>query len=899
MHERSLTDEHRAKIRSSAISSEQVAQLVAAGWHTDDKGQLVIPYRSPDGSPQTMADGSPWIRFRLPQAKINANPKGPKYLSLKGAGCRLYHPALSPDHQKRLDDRDLPLRITEGELKAESCAVHDRKRVTIAIGGVDSWKDKRSGESQPLPEFDQIPLKGREVRLCFDSDLQKKSVRSALGSLAIWLARSEQDGGKGAIVYLERLPNAPERDGCGEIVRLGADDLIHNYGPRGFLRICDIADKCVAWAEDEETKKLKPYLRIPYDPEPDKAEATFIRAEYLTALLGKTWRSDSERPDGWQQWTGTHWERIDGNDPVNAAVERFLDCQGWRIARAKANVTGLVAAFRRQIEPTVDPTAAAGLLPFRNGCLRLSDQIFIPHRPENGNTWSLPYDYDKAATCPGIEKFLVDRLGDAASVAVFRAFARALLHCDRIKCFLEITGPSNTGKTVIANILQALVGTGNTTACTLQRIEDRSQRFETLKLRNKRLAVFSECQDYSGQLQLLKQATGGDPIQAEVKNGRHLEFFYFGGVVLVGNGPIRASDPSGAVINRRRSLHVDKVVQSADERELLDSGIGGGWRGELVPELPGLVNWCLAMPAAEARRALARDVQSPARAVSELRTLLETDHLAEWADLNLVWNGNPKTYLRVGVATGDPEEFAYASYVNYMAEQGLSSRALSVKVFKKKLVDLLRDTAGLPLPAGNVRSGDYTMRLKGSIVPCLRFRDASDDPEGDGRPATPGVVTQGFMRRAEPQQVMDVIDQEWERDGKIPAGNAWNGWNGSVLLSSNATQEQLDERHRGGCDLQLVTPMASIPQTVSRHSEPLSAPLPSVPQVPLGAGYQAIKVDGRSGWQRPDTPLPKAKNAQVPVVDPQGVTRSVERGRIELCAAPENHLLPSNGVHVA
>ena len=64
----SLTPEHRRKISSSAINPEHMAELTAAGWHTDASGKLVIPYRNPDGSPQTMPDGSPWIRYRLPQA---------------------------------------------------------------------------------------------------------------------------------------------------------------------------------------------------------------------------------------------------------------------------------------------------------------------------------------------------------------------------------------------------------------------------------------------------------------------------------------------------------------------------------------------------------------------------------------------------------------------------------------------------------------------------------------------------------------------------------------------------------------------------------------------------------------------------------------------------------------
>lgn len=834
-----LNPEHLEKIRQSALTVEQAAAL---GWSSRPDGSLLIPYRNPDGSPQTMPDGSPWVRWRLPQAKINANPKGPKYLSQKGSGCRLYHPALSKDHDRRLSDRDTALRITEGELKAEACAAHDRKRVTIAIGGVDAWRDRRSGgdASEPLPELAAIPMRGREVRLCFDSDVSKLRVLAALEALAVWLATPERKGGKGATVYLERLPNAPERNSKGEIVRLGADDMIHDHGARGFLRICDIAEECIAWVKDEGGE-FTPEFRLPYHPEPEKAEATFIRAEYLTALLGRAWRSDPERPDGWQRWTGAHWEQIEGNDPINAAVERFLDCQGWRVARTKANVAGLIAAFRRQIEPAGSASASAGLLPFRNGCLVVGEGHFIPHDPAHGNTWSLPFDYSPDARCPGIEAFLSDRLEDSATVDLFRAFARVLLTGERNKAFLEITGDGDTGKSVLANLLIALIGQGNHAAMTLQRLEDRSQRFETIKLRGRRLAIFSECQDYSGQLQTLKQMTGGDPIGAEVKGGRHLDFYFTGGVVLVGNGPIRVSDPSSAVINRRRPIYVEKVVSPGSQRTLIESDGMGGWRGELVPELPGLVNWALAMPAAEARRALARDVQSLSRAHSQLRALIETDALAEWADSHLIWDPSctGEHAARVGGEGDSPSTFLYPSYRRFLASQGRSVGVLSLKVFKSKLVSLLRGSGSLPMPPGDVSAGEYRVRGRGSVVPCIRWRTAADEAEGED--GAPGVLRHAFLSRiqADPagtDQEHPGTGRERVGNGKTPIGNGWNGWNGSE--QTRAMEEKTDPtdshvmRPIGDESAGSVPAVPSVPCKGSCRSASVPEPVPSVPQPP-------------------------------------------------------------------
>lgn len=863
-----LSGQHRQKLRSSALSDEQINAL---GWSSLHTGSLLILYLKPDGSPELCHGGQPFTRERLSQKQIdelkrNGNPKPGKYRSPKGEGCRIYHSALAiqqGNYEQRISNRFVPLRITEGEIKTEAAAVHDPERITVGLGGVSSWQDRYDGRSDsiPLVEFDEIPLEGREVRLCFDSDLHKPQVASALRELAEFLNE------KGARVLIEVLPNG--LDGA----RLGVDDLIHRHGAEAFLAIASIArspfDKRGEWN---------------FKPEPI---STHERNVYLAGMLGRCWRISQAGNDRWHQWAGTRWIEVAGNDEILRVIERFAQLQGW-LNRESHTIRSLREAFRRNLEQGLDH-AVHGLLPFRNGCLRLEERRLIPHQPEHGNSWCLPYDYDPAAVCDGIQALLQDRLGDAANVALFRAFARALVVGERLKCFLEITGPSNTGKSVLANLLVALVGHDNTAAGKLERLEDHDQRFETAKFCGKRLASFSECQNYGGQLQTLKALTGGDPIAGEVKGGRHFEFTFHGGVVLVGNGPIRASDPTGAVINRRRSLHVEKVVAAADERQLLDADGAKGWKGELVAELPGLVNWCLSMPETEARQALARDVRSVCRAEADMRALLETDHLAEWADRCLAWD--EAGHVRVGTALSTPEsEFAYASYAKHVHEQGTVTRPLSVRVFKQKLVDLLRDTLGLPLPPGDLRGGDYRQRGVGSVVPCLRWRTAADEM-GDA----PGVVRQGFMARAEPTPpAADAermgTDRERIGNGKTPVGNGWNGWNESEGVGPIEDCGQGEKPYGGsGSDLS-VPPVPSVPQKGSQRSASVPHPPRSVPDSlpgpqsgPPAAEGTPIKVDGQPGWRLPSGVMPKGDGptVQVLVADPNGKSRLVERSRIE------------------
>lgn len=93
-----------------------------------------------------------------------------KYIKRKHAPNRLYVPKTIT--LEKLNDTSIPLLIAEGEKKAlagVSCG-----KLTVSIGGVTSWKTKYerpNGDTEPLKEFYQIPLKNRKVYICFDSDI--------------------------------------------------------------------------------------------------------------------------------------------------------------------------------------------------------------------------------------------------------------------------------------------------------------------------------------------------------------------------------------------------------------------------------------------------------------------------------------------------------------------------------------------------------------------------------------------------------------------------------------------------------------------------------------------------------------------------------------------------------
>ncbi|WP_399241807.1 MULTISPECIES: hypothetical protein [unclassified Synechococcus] len=301
---------------------------------------------------------------------------------------------------------------------------------------------------------------------------------------------------------------------------------------------------------------------------------------------------------------------------------------------------GILKLIRCQQQP-LNSHSMAGLIPFTNGCLRLSDHTLLPHDPQRGNTWTLPYPYDDQARADAVVAFLQDRLGDEDAVATFQAFARLLVQRCRAKVFLELHGPANTGKTVLTNLLIALAGAKNTVSIDLEKLENRNLLFQTQKLRNMGLTVVSEAHGYNGSLNVLKALTGGDLIAADLRySDQACDFVYDGMVLVTGNGPISTTDTSGAVNSRRRSLPVTKVVSAGERRPLLDADAHWGYSGDFVDQLSGFANWVLEISEAEAQAILACSTRSRAQLEAELAMTITTDPLAHWAEQMLVLTSN-------------------------------------------------------------------------------------------------------------------------------------------------------------------------------------------------------------------------------------------------------------------
>jgi hypothetical protein len=222
-----LSDRHLTMLRQGSGISDEV--IAARGYRTASnsaellvlgfaKGQtktaqipgLIIPIYSPDGQ-------NSLYQYRPDNSRVEVQRNKPllpdgtrpnkviKYETPQGAQLKIDCPLVC--HAK-LADVDTRLFITEGIKKSDALAA--RGECVIGLLGVWNWRDKQG----PLPDWEYVPLKGRQVVICYDNDI---SIKSSVYQAMLRLKRFLES--RGAIVKVVYLPK-----NNGE--KLGIDDFL-------------------------------------------------------------------------------------------------------------------------------------------------------------------------------------------------------------------------------------------------------------------------------------------------------------------------------------------------------------------------------------------------------------------------------------------------------------------------------------------------------------------------------------------------------------------------------------------------------------------------------------------------------------------------------------------------
>lgn len=391
---------HQAELEASCVGEEHIA---ARGYRTlygsdEDRTELRdlrIPrwmWREPTAFPGLLipeyrATGE-LIGYQWKPGQPQRNPEGKpvKYASATGAPNHMDIPPLVAD---KVRDPKHSLWITEGVKKADSLATLGKAVVTLT--GVFNWRSKLG----TLGDWEDIPLKGRTIVVCFDADArEKRTVLLAMVRLGRWLTSK----GAADVRYLIVPAEVEQEEGAPVAVK-GVDD---------YFRAGGTLEELGAFATREE-------------PGGGGAQdASFSDAVMADTVCGEAlegvfrWSAGL----GWMTWTGKVWRKATDATVTEAVrlwalaqFERVLERQrddpnrdlraqidGWRSALGKAKLNALVALSRGILESDPgDFDADPDAINCPNGIVDLRTGLIVPHDPDRLMTKITGVDYVKDA----------------------------------------------------------------------------------------------------------------------------------------------------------------------------------------------------------------------------------------------------------------------------------------------------------------------------------------------------------------------------------------------------------------------------------------------------------------------------------------------------------------------
>jgi len=206
-----ITEAQSEKLKIETVSCKKTAKLFRGAKTLDC---LKLNYFGPDGKPLSdIPEGKPFFRVRyLEDSKEFGGIKSFRYSQPPNTLPVTYFPQGFTRWGDIIDDAEVPLVVTEGELKAAKASIEGFN--CIGLGGVHNWRALKKGVDW-LPSLDLIKWERRNVYVCFDSDYRTNpAVCSALKSFADALHQ------RGAFAYLVSLPQLPGLD------KVGLDDYL-------------------------------------------------------------------------------------------------------------------------------------------------------------------------------------------------------------------------------------------------------------------------------------------------------------------------------------------------------------------------------------------------------------------------------------------------------------------------------------------------------------------------------------------------------------------------------------------------------------------------------------------------------------------------------------------------
>jgi putative DNA primase/helicase len=428
------------------------------------------------------------------------------------------HLDVAPSMWPALSDSGARIWITEGVKKVDALASHGE--ACVGLVGVWGWCNKGR---QPLAEWADVKLDGKEALIAFDSDaMTKDSVAEAREALTAFL-RS-----RGATVRWIYLPE--EEDVLGQPIKVGVDDyLVEGHDVDEVLRLARdplFSDRSLpTWDDFGNAQRLVDRYadRLRWAP----ANGHWAVYDSRTGLWEP--RGADDRAAGLARKTVERMESEEAPfysaEPGSGRTEKTSRRDDWLKFVAGCRKTSAVQAMlaqartKKPLQVSVnDLDADPNLVHCTNGVLDLSSLALLPHSPEHYCTLTTGTHYDSQADDPMWSEYLDTFVPDQE----LRDYVQLLLGYSLLdgnpeRLFVIVQGGTSTGKSTFNEaVLGALGGYSDTFNLSLFRAnQDEKARPDIASALTKRFLSTTEAsQQWRLHADQIKKAVGGDTLRA-------------------------------------------------------------------------------------------------------------------------------------------------------------------------------------------------------------------------------------------------------------------------------------------------------------------------------------------------------------------------------------------------
>lgn len=407
------------------------------------------------------------------------------------------------------------------------------------------------------------------------------------------------------------------------------------------------------------------------------------------------------------RYTGSLWEHVPDAMQRREMAAIYAD---HGVPFSSKMLSGVVDTMKEMIPLMAVPRD--DLIGFANGVYDMAARTFRLHSPtdgllsHNGIPYGEPLPGETLETCaPHFIKWLSHAAdSDAAKMDRIKA-ALFMVLANRYdwQLFLEVTGEGGSGKSVMANLCELLVGSRNVGSSSMKRLES---DFGLESVWDKRLILLPDQPKYIGDGATLKAITGGDEVSINQKGKAMFSAKVRAVVLATNNEPMVITERNGGMSRRRVIFTFNNVVAEADK----DPQLGE----KIAAELPVIIRHLLARFADPlVAKELLLEQRNSTDAIAVKRATDPLFDLCAMVEFIAVPNG-----LRMGGKTDvlrNPRRYFYHAYLAYMEYHGLE-RPHSVNAVSRSLKQMAKELGS-----------EYKTRRSDGIITNIALTDEVEE----------------------------------------------------------------------------------------------------------------------------------------------------------------------------